>query len=123
MRQKVEKFEDLSIWQEGVDLASEIYLTLSSCKDFGLRDQMQRSAVSIPSNIAEGFERQSNNEFLRFLKIAKGSCGELRTQLIICNKIQIIGNTENLIDRTRTLSAKIQNLISYREKIRSEKKK
>ncbi|MCW3804418.1 four helix bundle protein [Plebeiibacterium marinum] len=122
MKQRIEKFEDLSIWQEGVDLASEIYGTLSGCKDYGMRDQMQRAAVSIPSNIAEGFERQTNNEFLRFLKIAKGSCGELRTQLIISNKIRLITNGDELIDKTRTLSSKIQKLISYREKIRKENK-
>lgn len=123
MKAKIEKFEDLSIWQEGVNLATEIYKLLKDCRDYGLRDQLQRSAVSIPSNIAEGFDRQSNNEFIRFLKIAKGSCGELRTQLTISKNIELLPNDEILIEKTRVLSSMIQRLISYREKIRIEAKK
>ncbi len=123
MKQKIEKFEDLSIWQEGVRLATEIYSLMKNCKDYGLRDQMQRSAVSIPSNIAEGFDRQSNNEFIRFLKIAKGSCAELRTQLIISQNIGVTNKIENIIEDTKILSSKIQKLISYREKVRDENRK
>ncbi len=121
MNNRIEKFEDLTIWQEGVDLAVHVYRILKTCKDFGLRDQIQRSAVSISSNIAEGFDRQSNNEFLRFLKIAKGPCAELRTQLIIGEKVGIIKKDENPMDATKILSAKIQKMISYREKRRQEK--
>ena len=113
MNTKIEKFEDLKIWEEGINLSVAIYKTLSNCKDLGLRDQIQRSSVSIPSNIAEGFDRQSKNEFIRFLKIAKASCAELRTQLIIAQKIDIIPDTI-LIERTKQLSAMIQKLISYR---------
>ncbi len=79
MKQKIEKFEDLVIWQDGVTIAVEIYALFNNSKDFGFRDQIQRSSVSIPSNIAEGYDRQTNNEFIRFLRIAKGSCAELRT--------------------------------------------
>ena len=71
MKDKIEKFEDLKIWQASVELAVSLYRELANCKDYGLRDQMQRSAVSIPSNIAEGFDRNSNKEFVRFLKISK----------------------------------------------------
>ena len=113
---KVEKFEDLNIWQLGVELAVSIYKKLKDCRDFGLKDQMQRAAVSIPSNIAEGFDRNTNREFIRFLRIAKASCAELRTQLIISQKIELI-NPENLIEETKKLSAMIQKIISYREKI------
>ena len=116
MNTKIEKFEDLKIWEEGINLSVAIYKALSSCKDFGLRDQIQRSSVSIPSNIAEGFDRQSKNEFIRFLKIAKASCAELRTQLIIAQKIDIIPDTI-LIERTKQLSAMIQKLISYRSSL------
>lgn len=123
MENKIEKFEDLRVWQEGVDIAVKIYSLFKYCKDFGLKDQIQRSAVSIPSNISEGFDRQSNNEFIRFLKIAKGSCAELRTQLIITQKIELIENNEELIERTKILSAMIQKMISYREGIKEKASK
>ena len=116
MSDKIEKFEDLKIWQEGIELVVKIYSSLKDCKDFGLRDQMQRAAFSIPSNIAEGFDRKSNKEFVRFLRIAKASCAELRTQLVIAKKISLF-DSENLIDDTRRLSAMIQKMISYREKL------
>lgn len=116
MKEKIEKFEDLKIWQDGIELVVEVYSKLKDCKDFGLRDQMQRSAVSIPSNIAEGFDRKSNKEFVRFLRIAKASCAELRTQLIIAKRISLF-DSEILIDNSRRLSAMIQKMITYREKI------
>jgi four helix bundle protein len=115
---KIEKFEDLQIWQESVELATLIYSNFERCKDYGFRDQIQRSSVSIPSNIAEGFDRLSNNEFIRFLKIAKGSCAELRTQLIIAPKVGLIDNSEELIERTKKLSAMIQKMITYRELVK-----
>ncbi len=115
MAERIEKFEDLRIWQDGIDLVVKVYSLLNDCKDYGLRDQMQRCAVSIPSNIAEGFDRKSNKEFIRFLRIAKASCAELRTQLIIAHKIKLF-NTETIIEDTKRLSAMIQKMISYREK-------
>ena len=87
---KIQKFEDLNVWKESVKLSVKIYKSLKNCKDFGLRDQLQRSAVSIPSNIAEGFDRKGNKEFIQFLYIAKGSCSELRTQLYIAVEVGII---------------------------------
>ena len=65
-------FEQLDVWKAGCRLAVEIYSALQKCRDHGLRDQMQRAAVSIPSNIAEGSERQSKREFVQVLYIAKG---------------------------------------------------
>ena len=76
MGQKISKFEDLEVWKEGMHLAARIYRELKDCRDYGLRDQMQRAAVSIPSNIAEGYERNTNKDFIHFLYIAKGSCSE-----------------------------------------------
>ncbi len=76
MGEKVSRFEDLEVWKEGMRLATKIYRALNACRDYGLRDQMQRAAVSIPSNIAEGYERNTNKDFIHFLYIAKGSCGE-----------------------------------------------
>ena len=105
--------------QEGVEIAIEIYSLFKAVRDFGFRDQIQRSAISIPSNISEGFDRQSNNEFIRFLKIAKGSCAELRTQILIAVKIGLIKQEdEALVERTKNLSAMIQKMITYRENIK-----
>ena len=87
---RVSRFEDLVAWQKGRELAVEAYRTTGRgalAGDFGLRDQMQRSAVSIPSNVAEGFERGSAAEFHRSLSTAKGSCAELRTQLYIAHDV------------------------------------
>lgn len=79
----MEAFEKLEIWKRSAKLSAEIYRASQSFKDWGFRDQITRSALSVPCNIAEGYERNSEREFCRFLKIAKGSCGELRTQLYI----------------------------------------
>ena len=83
---KVEKFEDIQSWIKARALTKEIYEATRDgafAKDFGLRDQMRRAAVSILSNIAEGFERGGDKEFHQFLAIAKGSAGELRAQLYV----------------------------------------
>ncbi|SDF02576.1 four helix bundle protein [Dyadobacter soli] len=114
---KVEKFEDLKVWQDGIDLSIHVYQSLGTCRDFSLKDQMCRAAVSVPSNIAEGFERHSNKEFIRFLRIAKGSSGELRTQIYIAKGTGLITEEKGteLINKSRHLSAMIQNLIKTRE--------
>lgn len=82
----VSRFEDLIAWQKARELAAAIYRLTSQgrfAKDFGLRDQIQRAAVSVVSNIAEGFERGGVSEFHQFLVVAKASCAELRTQLYV----------------------------------------
>ena len=94
---KIEKVEDLISWQKSKDLTIEIYKITKNndfSKDFGLCNQIQRAAVSIPSNIAEGFGRGGNKEFLQFLSIAKGSLYELKTQLIIAFEIGYINDIE-----------------------------
>jgi len=83
-------FEELKVWRKSKDLAVAIFRIFADSKDFGFKDQITRSALSVPSNIAEGFERESNKELIRFLYIAKGSCGELRTQIIIAKEIGYI---------------------------------
>jgi four helix bundle protein len=112
----VEKFEDLNVWQESVQLSIKLYVLLKDCRDFALRDQIQRSSVSIASNIAEGFER-TNKEFIHFLLISKGSCAELRTQLFIAKEIKLISNeeSENTIEKTKKISAMLSNLIKIRK--------
>lgn len=114
MKNKIEKFEDLRIWQDGVSIAVDIYGLFKESKDFGFRDQVQRSAVSIPSDIAEGYDRQANKEFIRFLRIAKASCAELRTQLIIAQRVGMLENIKELIEQSKSLSAMIQKMITYR---------
>ena len=86
----MEAFENLDIWKKSSILAVNLYKTLRDCKDYSLKDQVIRSAFSISSNIAEGFERNSNKQFAQFLQIAKGSCGELRSQLYICKEIGLL---------------------------------
>ncbi|KUO75954.1 MAG: hypothetical protein APF77_24320 [Clostridia bacterium BRH_c25] len=86
-------FKKLSVWQKSKDLAVDIYRTTNTgklAKDYGLREQMQRAAVSIPSNIAEGNDRESEKELIYYLHIAKGSLSELRTQLEIAKEINYI---------------------------------
>ena len=86
MKKKIEKFEELIAWQKARKLTAKIYEVTnegSFAKDYGLKDQVRRAAVSSMSNMAEGFERGSLAEFNRFLSISKGSCAELRTQLYI----------------------------------------
>lgn len=82
-------FEELEVWKRSCRLAVNVYDTLRECRDFGIRNQMQRSAISIASNIAEGSER-GGRDFLRFLKIARGSCAELRTQMYIASRLHLI---------------------------------
>ena len=109
-------FEDLEVWKEAMRLAERIYIELRHSRDFGLRDQMQRAAVSIPSNIAEGYERQSNKEFIQFLHVAKGSCGELRTQLILARNLQAVSESAAIehIETTRKISAMLTRLADSR---------
>ncbi len=122
-KKKITRFEDLYVWQEGIKIAVEVYELLKTCRDFGLRDQMQRSAVSISSNIAEGFERRSNKSFIHFLNIANGSTGELRTQLYIAKRIGLISNEESdkMIDKTDSVSKMIYRLIQTRRNWESKK--
>ena len=91
---RVSRFEDLIAWQRARELAVEVYRVTGRgalASDFGLREQMQRAGVSIPSNIAEGFERGTAAEFHRSLSTAKGSCAELRTQLYIAHDVGYLG--------------------------------
>jgi four helix bundle protein len=83
---EIRRFEDIEAWQKGRELVSAIYAISSKgafAKDFGLRDQIRRAAVSALLNIAEGFERGGDKEFLQFLSLAKASCGEVRSQLYV----------------------------------------
>ena len=118
MENKYQSFETLLIWQEGMKICYLIYDHLKDCRDFGLKNQMEKSAVSIPSNIAEGYELNSDRGFIRHLYIAKGSSGELRTQLNIAIHQNYIASDvgQALLERCRIESAMIQKFIRERKK-------
>ena len=107
-------FEDLEVWKRACRLAVKIYEILRDCRDYGLKDQMTRAAVSIASNIAEGAERGSVLEFIRFLHIAKGSAAELRTQVYISRRIQVISAAleKELTEELIIVSKQLQSLIT-----------
>ena len=116
---KFSSFEEIISWQKARELNSEIYKITnksnSFSKDFGLRDQIRRASVSITSNIAEGFERQTTNEFIRFLYIAKASAGEVRSQLYVAFDINYLTKEEfeELKMKVNEVSKLISGLLKY----------
>jgi len=112
-------FKNLEVWKKSKNLAVDIYKMTENGKfkkDFNLKDQIRRSAVSIPSNIAEGDERLTNKESIRFFYIANGSIAELITQLIISNEIGYISDSEckRYVNELENISKMIKSLIKYR---------
>jgi len=108
-------FEDLEVWKRSCRMAVEIFRLLKDCKDFVLKDQMSRAAISIASNISEGAERGSRAEFVRFIHIAKGSAAELRTQIYIAGKLGTIvpeEKTSELIAELKEISSMLHGLIN-----------
>ena len=114
---KIESFEDLQVWQKAIEVAAAVYTAFEKCRDFSFRDQVQRAAVSISSNIAEGYERDSNADFIRFLYCAKGSCGEVRSQLHLARRVGLLTDqtAEAMIEEARLLSRKLGAYIKVRE--------
>ena len=115
---KVKKFEEIQSWKKARSLTKEIYratLTGSFARDFGLKDQMRRASVSILSNIAEGFERGGDKEFLQFLAVAKGSAGELRAQLYVAFDQQYVSveKFDFLITEVTEVSQLISGFMKY----------
>lgn len=114
----VQRFEDLEVWQEARELVKLVYTLTNKFpkqETFGLASQMQRAAVSVMSNIAEGFERGSNSEFIQFLYIARASCGELRSHSYIALDLGYVSSSEIEIlrERCQRLSRRLQTLIDY----------
>ena len=117
----VKNFEDLNVWKQARQLTQEVYRltkTETFFKDFGLRDQIRRAAISVMSNIAEGFERGGNQEFVQFLYVAKAACGEVRSQLYVAldQGYATSNDSEKLLQLFRRLSGMISNLITYLRK-------
>lgn len=116
-----EGYRELRVWQRAKELAVTIYSLSSSgplSRDFGLRDQIRRAAVSIPSNIAEGDERDTNKDSVRFLYIAKGSLAELRTQLEIARDIGVLDQAD--FTRMEVTCAEIGRMLGSLIKARSK---
>ena len=114
-------FEDLEVWKRSARLSVTLYQQTKALKDFGFRDQLTRSGLSVPSNIAEGFERDSDAEIARFLTIAKGSAGELRTQIQIGIEAGFLDRTEGLkwADEARQISRMLAALIKRYRAVRT----
>lgn len=107
---RIERFEEIIAWQKGKELSLLVYKLFKHNRDFGFRDQIQRAAVSIVNNIAEGFERQSNKEFKQFLYIAKGSSGEVRSMALLALELSYVD--QNNFKRMESLSSETSRLIS-----------
>jgi len=117
------RFEDLDVWKRSARLSADIYKTLNGRNNYGFKDQICRSGLSIPSNIAEGIEREFAKECIKFLSYAKGSCGELRTQIYIGIEIGYIPAKlgKQWIKETKEISAMLVGLIkSKRKNIRGD---
>jgi four helix bundle protein len=114
----IERFEDIDAWKDARVLVKRIYEATGGGRferDFGLRDQIRRAAVSAMSNIAEGFERASDKEFVRFLYMAKGSAGEVRSQLYVAADLGYLDkqHTDELIGLVEAVSRQIAGFIKY----------
>jgi four helix bundle protein len=115
---RLERFEDIDAWKEARELTKSVYQITSTgefARDFGLRDQIRRAAVSVMSNIAEGFERGGDKEFLQFLSLAKGSCGEVRAQLYVALDQTHINDAQfqELVEKTVRINRLIAGLMKY----------
>ncbi len=115
---KISRFEDLEIWQDARELCKRVFEITSKepfCNDYRFRDQIRAASGSVMDNIAEGFEREGNREFIQFLSISKGSCGETRSQSYRAYDFGYIDQEtlNELIERTTALSRKIAGFIRY----------
>jgi len=112
----IEKFEDIIAWQKSKELTLLIYKDFKDIRDFSFRDQLQRATVSIMNNVAEGFERMGDKEFRKFLYIAKGSSGEVRSMLYLALELKYIDNKQfeilynKSIEITKIISGFIKKL-------------
>lgn len=105
---------DLKVWQIAMDLVVEVYAITKLFPDnekYGLGSQMQRAAVSVPSNIAEGAGRESNADFLRFLTISRGSLSELETQLLIAQRLNYVADVSEQLNKTKEVFMLLKGLI------------
>jgi four helix bundle protein len=113
----MKNFEEIEVWQLSRKLVKDIYSTFSKLKDYGFKDQICRAAISVINNIAEGHERSSNKEFIRFLTIAKGSSGEVRSMLYVASDLNYIDKEkfELLLQKCKSISKQLGGFIKYLE--------
>ena len=116
MAGEVQSYRDLKVWQKGMDLAADCYeqvKVLPAAERFGLVSQIQRAAVSVPANIAEGYGRENRGEFIQFLRIAQGSLKELETHLLLAERVypRITTAQTALLSRTEELGKMLRALI------------
>ena len=109
----IQKFEDIIAWQKAQDFTVEIYDLFASHKDYGFRDQICRSAISISNNIAEGFDRSSDADFSRFLYIALGSCSEVKSMLYLAERLNYLPTEKKtyFLEQANIISKIIRGLI------------
>ncbi|MBB6328736.1 four helix bundle protein [Algoriphagus iocasae] len=125
---KVERFEDLKVWKDAIEIGLKIYELVETnllAKDYRAKDQLIGAAISISNNIAEGFEYNSNRQFIKYLAIAKGSAGELRSQLFLTygsNKISK-QDYESLYIELIQISSELKGFITYLKEFEKKKKK
>lgn len=105
-------FENLQVWQDSRKFVNEIYDIMLPCRDYGFRDQIQRAAVSIMNNIAEGQESGSDAKFVNFINISRGSCSEVRSMLYLCKDRHFCTNDQfdSLMNKSMLISKKLYNL-------------
>ncbi len=116
MKRKIKTYRDLDIWTKAIELVKEIYKATEKFpkhETYGLSTQLRRSAVSIPSNVAEGFRRYHNKEYKQFLYVSLGSCAELETQVTIAKELKYIQKDEEemLLERSDYICRMISNLL------------
>jgi len=116
------RFEDLEVWKRSARLSAELYKATKDLRDWGYRDQLTRAGLSISSNIAEGYERESNLECIRFLSFAKGSCGEVRSQLYVGKKIEYLDAkaASAWIEESEVISKMLASLIRKRKQFNQQ---
>jgi four helix bundle protein len=112
----IQSFEDLTVWQLAIELAATVYQIFEHSRDPAFKNQIQRAAVSISSNMAEGYERGSNKEFVQFLYYAKGSCGEVRSQAQLASRVNLIelAHAQRIVADAKLLSGKLGSYIKVR---------
>lgn len=111
-------FEELPVWKEALTLYKLVYKVIETSKiksDFGMKEQIRRAAASVSNNIAEGFEQSNNKVFYNYLRIAKGSCGEVMNQAILCYEVKMIEEKDfsEIKKQAKKLSASIAGFMKY----------
>jgi len=116
-----DRFEDLIIWKKAVELAEDIFNSFKNCKQFSLKNQVERAVISVSTNIAEGFEQGTNKQFIRYLYIAKGSCGEVRSLVKLADRLDLVDKEQAQImaEKSSRLSVSIHKFISSRSQLKA----